>query len=114
MSGPHVPPCLSCGACCFAPGERYVRVTGDDHARLGDAAERLTVFIDNRCYMRMQDGHCAALSVRADGSFVCSVYEARPDVCRELERGSPACEAELLQKREPSQRALLRVLDSGR
>jgi Fe-S-cluster containining protein len=112
VSAPDIPPCLRCGACCFGPGARYVRVSGDDHACLGDAAESLTLFIENRCYMRMDDGHCAALAIRADGSFFCGVYEQRPTVCRELARGSGACQADLLQKHATGQRALLRVLDA--
>lgn len=105
-----IPACLTCGACCFGPGERYVPVSGADHARLGELAERYTVFLGNRCYMRMQDGHCAALELRADGQFVCRLYEHRPQVCRDLERGAPACQAELTQKREISREALLKRL----
>jgi Fe-S-cluster containining protein len=91
-------PCLECGACCFSQLDTYVRVTGDDYERLGDAAERLTVFVGHRCYMRMHEGHCAALSIAQDGRYACSVYELRPDTCRVLERASPACEAELALK----------------
>jgi Fe-S-cluster containining protein len=94
------PSCLRCGACCFSTLDSYVRVSGDDHTRLGEHAERLTHFVGNRCYMRMHQGHCAALVVDAEGSFVCSVYEQRPDTCRELARESPQCEAERLQKAE--------------
>ncbi|MFT3922752.1 MAG: YkgJ family cysteine cluster protein [Myxococcales bacterium] len=104
------PECLRCGACCFGDGERYVPVTGDDHARLGDNAEALTVFIGNRCYMRMEQGHCAALQLTRDGAFICSVYPQRPETCRELARGGAACQAELQHKSERSQRALLHVL----
>jgi uncharacterized protein len=110
MSTLAIPACLGCGACCFGPGQRYVRVSGDDHLRLGHAVERLSVFIENRCYMRMQDGHCAALSIRADGSFFCTVYAERPSVCRELARGSPQCQAELVQKHDTRGRALLPLL----
>jgi hypothetical protein len=112
VSGDEAPACLACGACCFGPGARYVRVSGDDHLRLGEHAERLTAFIEHRCYMRMQEGHCAALVLSADGRFLCSVYEQRPEVCRELARGSGQCQGELAQKRELSQRALLRVIDA--
>ena len=56
--------CLRCGACCFSPAEAFVRVTGPDWARLGDAAERLAHFIGHRAYMKMADGHCAALELR--------------------------------------------------
>lgn len=105
-----VPDCLRCGACCFGRSARYVAVTGDDHTRLGDAAEALTVFVGNRCFMRMEDGRCAALRVHAEGRFACAVYEQRPSVCRELARGGPACAAERARKREQAQAALLPLL----
>jgi uncharacterized protein len=106
------PACLSCGACCFSQLDTYVRVTGDDHERLGERAEQLCLFIGNRCYMRMADGHCAALAISADGRFVCSVYEQRPEVCRLLERESPACDAERAHKAERplEARSLVRAL----
>lgn len=109
MSDAHIPSCLHCGACCFSPSQRYVQVTGDDHARLGDAAETFTQFIGNRCFMRMEEGHCAALEVRADGTFVCSVYEQRPSLCRELARGGPACDVERSEKRSSAETALIQL-----
>jgi Fe-S-cluster containining protein len=93
-------PCLECGACCFSNLETAVRVTGDDHARLGAAADDLVRFIGNRAYMRLSDGHCAALRVEPGGRFVCSVYDARPDTCRDLARGSPQCAGERFLKED--------------
>lgn len=94
--------CLRCGVCCFSKLDAYARVTGDDWARLGADAERLAHFIGHRAYMRMSDGHCAALRVRGtprEGTeFFCTVYENRPQVCRDLARGSPECEGELATK----------------
>ncbi len=98
-------PCLTCGTCCHSDLATYVRVLGDDYARLGDDADRLAHFIDHRCYMRMADGHCAALVVDG-GKFVCSVYVNRPEVCRELAEGSTACAAELSLKGERPRRTL--------
>lgn len=73
-----------------------MRVTGRDHARLGDRAEELVWFEENRAYMRMIDGHCGALRIESvSGRFFCSAYETRPDVCRDLARGSGACRGEL-------------------
>ncbi len=92
------PPCLECGTCCFSNVDTSVRVTGDDHERLGAAAADLVHFVGNRAYMRSADGHCAALQVEVSGRFVCSVYETRPDACRDLERGSPQCAGELFIK----------------
>jgi len=97
------PACLRCGACCFSELPNYVRVTGADYARFGEQLnlEELTHFDENRCYMNMRDGHCAALTLDlATQQFVCSIYESRPSVCRDLERGSPACRAEFHEKGE--------------
>lgn len=91
--------CTSCGACCFSRTPDYLRVFGTDYERLDVDAERLTHTIENRVYMRLSDGHCAALRVVAEtGQFLCSVYERRPDVCRWLERGSGYCRAERAEK----------------
>lgn len=109
----EVPACLACGACCFGDTERYVPVSGDDYARLGQAAETLTNFLENRCFMRMEHGHCAALRIEPEGRLVCTVYEQRPDVCRELARGGPACAAERARKHERARAALLPVLTAG-
>ena len=91
--------CLKCGTCCFSTLATYVRVTGDDHARLGPAADELVVFQDNRAYMKMEKGHCAALAIDLEkGMFRCTVYELRPETCRALEELSPACEGEIATK----------------
>jgi uncharacterized protein len=108
---PKVPECLACGTCCFSRLEDYVRVTGDDYARLGERADSLVWFDCNRVYMRMVDNHCGALTVDTrSNQFVCGTYDTRPEVCRDLVRGSGACRGELETK---SQRPLL-ALRRGR
>src|SRR5260221_9754689 len=87
----ELPDCRACAACCFSDMERYVQLSGEDHARLtSEERRRLTVFLGTRCYMKMEEGRCAALVV-AGGRFVCSIYERRPQLCRDYERGGPAC-----------------------
>jgi Fe-S-cluster containining protein len=96
-----VPECLACGACCFSRLETYVSVTGDDHARLAERADELVWFDDNRAYMRMVDGHCAALRIeKGSGQLVCGAYETRPKICRDLARGSGACRGEIASKHD--------------
>jgi hypothetical protein len=74
----EAPECVACGTCCFSTLATYVRLDGDDHHRLGERAGDLTAFVGNRVYMRMFEGHCAALQLDvASGQFLCSVYEAR-------------------------------------
>jgi hypothetical protein len=62
--------------------------------------------------MRMERGHCAALAVRvtADGAreYFCTVYAVRPQLCRDLARGSPSCEGERAAK---SDRPAAAVID---
>jgi uncharacterized protein len=111
--------CQTCGACCFSESERHARVTGDDHARLADDAERLVVFLGNQAFMRIERsngvGRCAALVAdRASGRFSCSVYERRPDVCRGLIEGEGACEGERAAKGDRPPQLLLRIRSRAR
>lgn len=96
--------CRRCGVCCFSALDAYVRVTGDDWTRLGREAERWAHFIGHRAFMKMHEGRCAALELRPSPKggidFFCAIYERRPQVCRDLQRGSPECEGELIAKAE--------------
>jgi len=95
------PECLACGACCFSTLCTYVTVSGADHARFGDDVDEWVSFDGVRAYMRMEDGHCAALSVNGEsGVLSCRVYEVRPQVCRDLARAGGACSAEIEAKGE--------------
>jgi Fe-S-cluster containining protein len=106
--------CQICAACCFSELLSYVRVTGDDFERLGDDAERLTSFIENRAFMRMHDGHCAALELDTDARrWRCTIYERRPETCRHLERGSPECAGERWAKAERPLIELRRIGGGG-
>jgi uncharacterized protein len=107
---PDLPECLSCGACCFSRLDTYVRVTGDDYERLGDRAAALVRFDGFRAYLKMIDGHCAALVVEArSGRMRCSAYATRPQVCRDLARSSGECSAEREAKSDRPALALLRA-----
>ncbi|HYP87855.1 MAG TPA: YkgJ family cysteine cluster protein, partial [Polyangiaceae bacterium] len=104
-----VPECLACGSCCFSQLEAYVRVTGDDYSRLGERAAELVWFDGIRAYLRMVDGHCAALQLDPEsGQLVCDAYAVRPQVCRDLARGSAECRAEREMKSERPLLALRR------
>jgi uncharacterized protein len=77
---------------------------------MDEPARALTHFLGNRCYLRIEEGRCVALVIDvADGAaprFLCSIYDARPDVCRALERGGGACRSD---RHEKSERPLLAV-----
>ena len=102
--------CLSCGTCCFSTLPEYARVDGRDHSRLGTSAQTLVAFDGHRAFMRMTNGHCSALVIgKRTGEFVCSVYETRPQICRDLGRGSAECLGELHAKSERSTVELSRL-----
>jgi hypothetical protein len=64
------------------------------HEGGADILRRLTV-VDERPpgWRFLQNGgdRCAALDVSVPGRFPCSIYDVRPDDCRIVEPGSPAC-----------------------
>lgn len=88
-----------------------MRVHGDDWDRMDDRARELTEWTSNRCFMRIEDGHCAALVVTdiEAGLFACGIYETRPETCRTLERGSGACLGELHTKATRPEALLVRL-----
>ena len=87
--------CEKCGACCSFDTSTFVPLNAADERRLGAAWAGLTHEQDGQVYMRMQDGACAALD-RSQGLSRCSIYESRPDLCREFNQGSPECRSVLL------------------
>jgi Fe-S-cluster containining protein len=105
---------MRCAACCFSESVRHAAVTGDDHARLGDNAENLVTWVGNTAFMRLEHvgdasslRRCAALAIDPIlRTFGCSIYERRPQVCRDLERGAGACRGELATKADRPLRAL--------
>jgi Fe-S-cluster containining protein len=91
--------CVGCGRCCHH-GPSTVHLLDVDEARVlarpnGDAIlTRLTVLDDRPPGWRFvrNEGHrCAALDASMPGRFPCSIYDVRPDDCRIVEPGSPAC-----------------------
>jgi Fe-S-cluster containining protein len=91
--------CVGCGRCCHH-GPSTVHLLESDEARVlaspggDDLLRRLTV-LDDRApgwrFVRNAGDRCAALDVSTPGRFPCSIYGVRPDDCRIVEPGSPAC-----------------------
>ncbi|MDC3379182.1 YkgJ family cysteine cluster protein [Planctomycetota bacterium] len=80
--------CLDCGACCFARTPGHLPMSGVDHARLTqNEQEQLTEFRGTRCFMKISGERC----VNLQGDMRCSIYERRPQVCRDYEQGGEAC-----------------------
>lgn len=86
--------CVACGRCCHHP-PRTVHLLETDDARMPERTlHRLTVLDGTPPgwrFMKNDGERCSALDVSVPGRFPCAVYESRPDDCRIVEPGSPAC-----------------------
>jgi Fe-S-cluster containining protein len=84
LSDPEVS-CASCRACCCRLEVMIISDTGVPEefiARDNWGGETMT---------RLDDGWCAALDRT---TFMCTIYDQRPWVCREFEMGSEDCVSE--------------------
>ena len=91
--------CVACGRCCHHP-PRTVHFLEPDDARMGKRLLALYTdlemkppgfrFMKNRKTEAGED-RCAGLDLSVPGSYPCGVYDVRPEDCRIVEPGSPAC-----------------------
>lgn len=91
---PHGGSCVDCGRCCHH-GPRTVHLLEADEARMGKRLlERYTELDDRPPWMRFvknEGDRCGGLDVSIPGKYPCAVYGERPEDCRIVEPGSPAC-----------------------
>lgn len=81
-------PCRTCGACCsFAPD--WPRFTTEEDSDL-DRIPGLLVAVD-LSGMRCDGNRCSALVGEVGVATACTVYDARPHVCRACVPGDEAC-----------------------
>lgn len=96
--------CVACGRCCYYNKPDYALLYPEDIVAFGPAGlakhttkstlsgEFLRAGEDGtEIYMRMENGHCCALNVTPGVSYICSIYENRPLLCRMFDPGSADC-----------------------
>jgi uncharacterized protein len=91
--------CIRCGRCCHHPPATVHLLDVDEARVLGrpdgfEILKRLTVLDDRPPgwrFVRNTGERCAALDVSIAGRYPCGIYDVRPDDCRLVEPGSPAC-----------------------
>jgi len=75
-------PCQDCGACCS-----YFKIQFD-HKKNPQVPTNIVVFHKDKSFMKGADvfkkGRCAAFSGEIGGYNACTIYENRPNVCREF------------------------------
>lgn len=86
--------CVVCGRCCHHR-PRTVHLLEPDEERLGP--RRLAIYTDLETsppyfrFIKNPGDRCGALDVTVPDRYPCAIYDARPEDCRIVEPGSPAC-----------------------
>jgi Fe-S-cluster containining protein len=89
-----VPACAGCGICCHLVVELRPGVD--------DVPEELVVEHEGvRCMDQRGDGACVALDF---ATRLCTIYERRPQTCRDFKRGGPLCRQVVAKAGEASAR----------
>ena len=85
--------CSNCRACCCRLEVMIITDTGvpDEHIAVDEWG--------SETMLRLDDGWCSALDRE---TFLCTIYENRPWVCREFEMGSHDCHNERAVRLVPS------------
>lgn len=86
--------CVDCGRCCHH-GPHTVHLLEPDELRMGPALlQQFTELQAAPPHFRfiVNQGHvCGALDTSEKGKYPCKIYAHRPEDCRIVEPGSPAC-----------------------
>ena len=91
----EIPDCMTCGACCAA----FV-VVDAENADIPEDKVWIVQSLRNGSepggrFIRRREGDlaCAGLEGRVGDRVNCTIYDARPKMCREFEAGSDRCHA---------------------
>ena len=86
--------CVTCGRCCHH-GPQTVHLLEADEERLGEVLLAEYTVLHARPpgfrFVKNEGTRCAALDTSTPGRYPCRIYERRPDDCRIVDPGSPAC-----------------------
>ena len=86
--------CVACGRCCHH-GPRTVHLLDADETRMGKRLLALYTDLDPKPpwmrFVKNEGVRCGGLDVSVEGRYPCAIYDVRPEDCRIVEAGSPAC-----------------------
>jgi Fe-S-cluster containining protein len=82
-------PCQSCGACC-AYSSNWPRFSTEDDAALDRIPAKLVN--QRQSGMRCDGDRCSALAGQVGVETSCTIYAARPEVCRTCMPGDAECD----------------------
>ena len=83
--------CLSCGACCMTYRVSFYWAEADARGLPPFLTEQVTPHYSCMAGTNARAPRCVALRQAPDGSVSCSVYEQRPEPCRQVQIGDERC-----------------------
>ena len=92
MSDPHDNPCLACGACCMSYRVSFYWAEAHERGLPEHLTEKVNAHLSCMAGTWSKAPRCAALATASGGTVACSVYEARPSPCREVQPGDAQCQ----------------------
>jgi Fe-S-cluster containining protein len=84
-------PCTRCGACCAAFRVSFYWAEAATRGLPEELTEKIGPVHACMAGTNRAVPHCAALAGTVGGEVRCTVYEARPSPCREVEPGDDKC-----------------------
>ena len=91
MSESNENPCLACGACCMAFRVSFYWAEADTRGIPLELTEQVNPHYLCMAGTNTKAPHCAALQGPSGGPVACSIYERRPEPCREVQIGDDKC-----------------------
>ena len=91
MSDTSDNPCLSCGACCMTYRVSFYWAEADARGLPAELTEQLNPHFSCMAGTNASQPRCAALRGQPGAAIACTVYEQRPEPCREVQIGDEKC-----------------------
>jgi len=91
MSDTSENPCQSCGACCMTYRVSFYWADADARGLPPALTEQVNAHFSCMAGTNTKAPRCAALQGEPGGQYACSVYEQRPEPCREVQIGDAKC-----------------------
>ena len=88
-------PCISCGACCAHFRVSFYWAESEAKGLAVELTEQINSFFSCMKGTNQAAPRCDALAGEIGGQVACTVYEQRPEACKEVQSGDEKCNINL-------------------
>ena len=91
MSTSEANPCTDCGACCACFRVSFYWSEAEARGLPAHLVETVNPWMSCMAGTNSRQPHCAALQGNVGQTVACTIYEQRPEPCREVQAGDGQC-----------------------